>query len=143
MIRIGFEPAAIERVSSMVDRHMIRLPADQAGAARFVRRNQKILPELLQVMIADREAARGTASNEPSRIAYQYQIDMVLEAMKQHSSIKVLINANEIMAFLNLEPGKAVGRALEFLKTLQESGEITNLEQAKTALLEWSKIQIG
>jgi hypothetical protein len=47
------------------------------------------------------------------------------------------------MTFLNLKPGKAVGQALEFLKTLQETGEIQNLEQAKTALLEWSKIQLG
>lgn len=143
LTRIGFDAPVIERVSSMVDRHMIRLPADQTSAARFVRRNQKILPELLQVMIADREAARGAASNEHARLAYQYQIDMVLEAMQQKSNIKVLMNGEQIMAFLNLKPGKAVGLALEFIKTLQESGEIINLEEAKTALLEWSKIQIG
>jgi poly(A) polymerase len=141
--RIGFDDALIERVSSMVDRHMIRLPADQTSAARFVRRNQKILPELLQVMIADREAARGPASSEHARLAYQHQIDLVLEAMTQHSSIKILMNGEEIMTFLNLKPGKAVGQALEFLKTLQETGDIENLEQAKTALLEWSKIQLG
>jgi poly(A) polymerase len=143
MTRIGFDLATIERVSSMVDRHMIRLPADQTSAARFVRRNQKILPELLQVMIADREAARGPASNEHARLAYQHQIDLVLEAMKHHSSIKVLMNGEDIMAFLNLKPGKSVGLALEFMKTLQEAGELQNLEQAKTALLEWAKIRIG
>ncbi len=143
LTRIGFEQVIVERVSSMVDRHMIRLPADQTSAARFVRRNQKILPELLQVMIADREAARGPASNEQSRLGYQYQIDMVLEAMKQHSSLKVLMNGEQVMDFLNLEPGKSVGQAMGFLKTLQESGEVTNLEQAKRALLEWSKVQIG
>jgi poly(A) polymerase len=141
--RIGFDDALIERVSGMVDRHMIRLPADQTSAARFVRRNQKILPELLQVMIADREAARGPASNEHARLAYQHQIDLVLEAMKHHSSIKVLMNGEQIMAFLNLKPGKAVGQALEFLKTLQETGEIQNLDQAKTALLEWVKVHNG
>ncbi len=139
--RIGYDEALIEGVSSMVDRHMIRLPADQNSAARFVRRNQKILPELLEVMIADREAARGAASNEQSRIAYQYQIDMVLEALTQHSSFNILMNGEEVMAFLNLKPGKAVGQALEFLKTMQESGEVQNLEQAKKVLLEWSKIQ--
>ncbi len=143
MSRIGFDDTVIERVSSMVDRHMIRLPADQTSAARFVRRNQKILPELLEVMIADREAARGAASSEQSRLAYQHQIDMVLEALKQHSNQKILMNGEQVMAFLNLKPGKAVGLALEFLKTLQESGEVTNLEQAQTVLLEWVKIQNG
>ncbi len=143
LTRIGFDAIVIEHVSSMVDRHMIRLPADAASAARFVRRNQKILPELLQVMIADREAARGPASNEHARLAYQHQIDMVLEAMTQHSSAKILMTGEDIMAFLNLKPGKAVGLALGFVKTLQESGEITNLEQAKKVLLEWSKIQLG
>jgi poly(A) polymerase len=142
LTRIGFDETVIERVSSMVDRHMIRLPVDQTSAARFVRRNQRILPELLQVMIADREAARGPASSEHARLAYQHQIDLVLEAMQQHTSPKTLMNGEDIMAFLNLEPGKAVGLALEFLKTLQENGEVTNLEQAKTVLLEWSKIQM-
>jgi poly(A) polymerase len=141
LTRIGFDAQVIERVSSMVDRHMIRLPADETSAARFVRRNQKILPELLEVMIADREAARGPASNEHARLAYQHQIGLVLEAMKQHTSPKIFMNGEDIMAFLNLEPGKAVGLALEFLKSLQESGEVTTLEQAKSALLEWAKIQ--
>ncbi len=143
LTRIGFEQVVVERVSNMVDRHMIRLPADQVSAARFVRRNQKILPELLEVMIADREAARGPASSEQTRIAYQFQIDMVLKAMSENSSFKVLMNGEQIMDFLKLEPGKAVGQALEFLKTLQESGEVQNLEQAKKVLLEWSKIHIG
>jgi poly(A) polymerase len=141
LTRIGFDETIVERVSSMVDSHMIRLPADQASAARFVRRNQKILPELLQVMIADREAARGPASSEPARLAYQHQIDMVLEAMTKSSSLEILMNGDEIMEYLNLKPGKAVGQALEFLRILQENGEITNLEQAKTALHEWAKIQ--
>jgi poly(A) polymerase len=139
--RIGYSEDVIERVSNMVDRHMLRLPGDEIAASRFVRRNQKILPELLQVMIADREAARGPASNDQARFAYQHQIDRVLEAMKQHASVKPLMNGEQIMKFLNLEPGKTVGLALEFLRALQESGEVENLEQAKNALLEWVKIQ--
>jgi poly(A) polymerase len=139
--RMGYSEPLIQRVSKMVDHHMLRLPADKPSAARFVRRNQDILPDLLQVMIADREAARGVASNEQSRIAYQQQIDLVLEAMTEDSSLKPLMDGEQVMAFLKLEPGKAVGLALEFLRTLQESGEVKNLEQAKTALLEWAKIQ--
>jgi poly(A) polymerase len=141
LTRIGYNETVVERVSSLVDRHMIRLPGDESNAARFVRRNQKILPELLQVMIADREAARGPASNEHARIAYQHQIDLVLQAMSVHSSLKPLMNGEQIMDFLKLSPGKAVGQALEFLKTLQETGEIQNFEQAKTTLLEWATIQ--
>lgn len=139
--RFEYDENLIHRVSRMVDRHMLRLPSDQTSAARFVRRNLEILPELLEVMLADREAARGPASDESSRRSYQHGFELVLNAMKQNSSIKLLLNGEQVMEFLRLEPGKAVGQALEFLKTLQESGEVTTLEQAKTALLEWARIR--
>ena len=139
--RFEYQENIVHRVSRMVDRHMLRLPSDQASAARFVRRNLEILPELLEVMLADREAARGPASDEFSRRSYQHGFELVLNAMTQNASLKPLMNGLEIIEFLNLEPGKVVGQALEFLKTLQETGEIQTLEQAKTALLEWAQIQ--
>jgi poly(A) polymerase len=141
--RFEYQETIIHRVSRMVDHHMLRLPSDQASAARFVRRNLEILPELLEVMLADREAARGPASDEFSRRSYQHGFELVLSAMKQHLSLKPLMNGLEIIEFLNLEPGKAVGQALDFLKNLQETGEILTLEQAKTALLEWARIRMS
>ncbi len=141
LTRLGYSASQIQLISSMVDHHMMRLPGDKTNAAKFVRRNLDILPQLLQVMIADREAARGPASNEQARFEYQQQLDLVLEAMSEHSSTKALMNGEQIMAFLKLEPGKAVGKALEFLKTLQESGEVQTLEEAQTALLDWAKIR--
>jgi poly(A) polymerase len=141
LTRFGYDERLIHRTSSMVDRHMLRLPGDETTAARFVRRNTEILPELLEVMLADREAARGPASDEGSRRSYQHGFELVLNAMKANSSIKVLMNGSEIMEFLQLKPGVAVGRALEFLKTLQESGEVEDLEAAKRALLQWRQIR--
>lgn len=139
--RLGYAEEFVVRVSKMVDRHMLRLPSDQTSASRFVRRNTEILPELLEVMLADREAARGLASDEQSRRSYQHGFELVLVALQENSSLKPIMNGQEVMNYLNLKPGKAVGQALKFLKTLQETGEITTLEQARNALTDWNNVR--
>ncbi len=139
LTRLGYDETLIERASRMVDRHMLRLPGDERQARRFVNRNRVILPELLQVMLADREAARGPLSSEQSRRTYQQGMDRVLQAMKEHDTIKPLMDGREVMAFLKLKPGRAVGQALEFLKEAEESGDASDLATAKTLLAAWAR----
>jgi poly(A) polymerase len=137
--RLGYDPDTVNRAALMVDRHMLRLPGDERQARRFVNRNRSILPELLQVMLADREAARGPLSNEQSRRAYQQGMDLVLGAMQVHDTAKPLMDGREIMAFLNLEPGPMVGSALEFLREAEANGDASNLETAQGLLETWAK----
>jgi poly(A) polymerase len=137
--RLGYDAHLVERAAGMVDRHMQRLPGDERQARRFVSRHRAILPELLQVMHADREAARGPLADEVSRRDYQQGMDRVLEAMKVHDTAKPLMDGQAIMAFLKLEPGPMVGSALEFLREAEANGDASDLETAQRLLEAWAK----
>jgi poly(A) polymerase len=134
----GFEAGLIERVALMVDCHMLRLPGDDRQAARFARRNARILPQLLQVMLADREAARGPLSGETGRLEYQRGMNLVLGALEAHATPAPLMDGREVMQFLGLEPGPIVGQAIAFLRDAAMSGDVTTLEQAQTVLRAWA-----
>ncbi len=139
--RFGCAPEFKERVALMVGRHMIRLPGDPASAARFVRRQRALLPDLLELMLADREAARGASSSAEARRQYQQGFDRVLEAMRVHDAPKTLLRGEDVMAVLGLEPGKSVGSALEYVRMLQDAGELHDTDGAKAALLEWARVR--
>jgi poly(A) polymerase len=139
--RLGYDAPFIERVALLVARHMIRLPADAPQAARFARRQRALLPALLEVMLSDREAARGASSSADARRAYQQGFDRVLEAMKEHDAVKPLVTGDDVMKLLNLEPGRDVGRALAFVAQLQDAGELQTVEQVRDALLEWARVR--
>jgi poly(A) polymerase len=139
--RFGFEAALIERVSLLVARHMIRLPGDNTQAARFVRRQRALLPDLLEVMLSDREAARGASSSEEARHAYKIGFDRVLEAMKSHDAVKPLVTGRDVMSWLGFAPGKEIGQALEFIAELQESGDVRDASEARAALVEWARVR--
>ena len=139
--RFGFDPALIQRVSLLIARHMIRLPADEAQAARFVRRQRALLPPLLEVMLSDREASRGASSSAEARYAYQLGFERVLSAMNAHDAVKPLLSGREVMEFLELPQGKLIGQALEFLAQLQADGQISTPDEARAALKSWAVVR--
>jgi poly(A) polymerase len=141
LTRLGCDASLLERVALLIARHMIRLPADTTQASRFVRRQRRLLPDLLQVMLSDREAARGASSSSEARHAYQIGFDRVLEAMKQFDAVKPLLNGEDVMRLLNLAPGPEVGQALEFVGTLQDAGDVNTADEARAALLEWARVR--
>lgn len=139
--RFGCDAVFRERVALLIARHMIRLPGDSVSAARFVRRQRALLPNLLEVMLSDREAARGASSSAEAREHYKQGFDRVLEAMQAHDAPKTLLRGEDVMALLSLEPGKLVGSALEYLHSLQDAGEVSSREEATFALLEWARVR--
>lgn len=139
--RFGFEAALTERVSLLIARHMIRLPADETQAARFVRRQRALMPDLLYVMLSDREAARGASSSTEARFAYQLGFERVLSAMNAHDAAKPLLTGREVMEALELPPGKLIGQALEFLTQLQTDAEIGTSDEARAALKRWAVVR--
>ena len=139
--RFEFEAGLVTRVSLLIARHMIRLPGDASQAARFVRRQRTLLPDLLEVMLSDREAARGASSSEEARQAYKIGFDRVLEAMKSHDAVKPLVTGRDVMNWLGLAPGKEIGQALEFIADLQESADVRDESEARAALIEWARVR--
>jgi poly(A) polymerase len=59
--------ALATRVRALVAAHMRPLPDDERSAQRFAHRLRPLLPDLLRLMLADREAARGRAATAAAR----------------------------------------------------------------------------
>lgn len=134
----------IRHASKLVGAHMIQLPAGEKEARRFVHRRREILPDLLYVMLADREAARGPMSTPATRHAYAVAMNRVLEALEvQPAAPKPLLSGAQIMALLNLKPGPLVGQAVRALNEAVAVGDVLDEAEAQVYLLRWREMGIG
>lgn len=141
--RLRQPSARVERATQLVRRHMQPLPQDGKATRRFIHRYGELLPDLLKLMIADREATRGRLSTEAGRNRYRLAVGRVLE---QLDSAPVqpqtpLLSGAELMELLELEPGPRVGQAVRYLAELQAVGDADTVEQAREHLLEYARVQ--
>ena len=51
-----------------------------------------------------------------------------------HDTSKPLLNGNEIMEAVHLEPGKEVGELVELIEEAERSGRITTKEEARALI---------
>lgn len=130
-----------KRVAQLVRYHMVQLPKTEKSARRFVHRRRDLLPDLLKLMIADREAARGPLSSEASRQHYRLALGRVLEIMAAKPPRPPLLSGQDIMDLLNLKPGPQVGEALRFLQEAEAVDDVTSLAEAKAALQTYAERQ--
>ena len=136
LTRLKQPRALIERTSALIRAHMVHLPQTEREARRFVHRRGDLLPALLQLMLADREASRGPMSTPETRRAYQLGFERVLEALEgQPAPTPPLLTGREIMTLLNLAPGPAVGQAARQLAEAQALGDVHTAQDARTFLL--------
>lgn len=128
----------IRHVARLVEAHMVPLPAGEREARRFVHRRRDLLPDLLWVMLADREAARGPSSSEASRHAYAAAMNRVLEALEDRPAPpRPLLSGGDVMALLNLAPGPRVGEVLRALNEAAALGEVTDEAGARAFVRRW------
>lgn len=128
----------VRGVAALVRYHMLPLPPSERAARRFVGKRRELLPELLWLMLADREAARGPLSSPGSRLAYQRGMDRVLAALEgQPEPPRPLLTGREIMQLLALPPGPAVGQAVRELEGAQAVGDVQDEAGARLYLLNW------
>ncbi|MFB9994114.1 CCA tRNA nucleotidyltransferase [Deinococcus oregonensis] len=128
------------RAASLVGAHMLPLPQNDTEARRFVHRRRALLPDLLALMLADREAARGAMSSPASRQSYAVALDRVLAALEeQPAPPKPLLTGSEIIALLDIEPGPQVGRVLRALNEAAALGNVKNPEQARAFVQKWAQ----
>jgi poly(A) polymerase len=123
---------------------MLPLPAGEREARRFVHRRRALLPDLLSVMLADREAARGPMSTPGSRHAYALGMERVLSALEaQPAEPPPLLDGREVMALLDLPPGPGVGAALRVLAEAAALGEVRDAPGARAFLRAWAAERAG
>jgi len=127
------------RVAKLVRYHMLPLPKGERAARRFAHRRRDILPDLLKLMIADREAARGPLSSDRAREAYRLALGRVLAIMAEPQP--PLLDGHEVMALLNLKPGPQVGQAMRFIQEAQAVGDVRTREDAEAALRRYAEAQ--
>ena len=134
---------AVRKAEGLVRYHMLPLPKNHKEARRFVHRRRELLPDLLKLMIADREAARGPQSSGASRRAYRLALARVLEIMSEPPPQKPLLDGREVMALLGLPPGPQVGEAVRFLKEAEAVGDVRTREEAAEALQRYKAVGSG
>jgi poly(A) polymerase len=122
--------ARIARVHALVAAHMRPLPGDDRGARRFVHRLRPLLPDLLRLMLADREAARGRGASAGARRAYRERVGRVLAVLDAAPPPAPLVDGRDVMAALGLAPGPEVGAVLAAVAEAQALGEVADREAA-------------
>ncbi|WP_291424115.1 HD domain-containing protein [Deinococcus sp.] len=140
LTRLKLPAGEIAHASRLVGAHMLPLPANAKEARRFVHRRRELLPDLLSVMLADREAARGPASTPASRYAYALGMERVLAALEEQPSAPApLLTGQEIMELLGLEPGPGVGQAVRALAEAAATHEVSDAQGARAFLKAWAR----
>ncbi|GMA17538.1 CCA tRNA nucleotidyltransferase [Deinococcus metallilatus] len=136
LTRLRLPAAEVDRVTALVRAHMAHLPISEREARRFVHRRRELLPDLLRLMLADREAARGPQSTPATRHAYALGLERVLAALEeQPAPPPPLLTGRDVMALLGVPPGPAIGEALRAVAEAQALGEVRDAEEARAFLL--------
>jgi poly(A) polymerase len=135
MRRLRRSTRETDRIASLVRFHMLPLPVGERQARRFVHRRRALLPDLLKLMIADREAARGPLSSEANRRAYRTALSRIVAILAEQPAPEPLLSGREVMELLGLAEGPRVGEALRFLSEARAVGDVADREQATAALL--------
>ncbi len=139
--RLRMEALLIGRVANLVRYHMLPLPRGERSARRFVHRRRELLPDLLKLMIADREAARGPLSSEAGRRAYRLALGQVIALLAEAPPIRPLLSGNDVMELLGIGPGPRVGEALALVAEARALGDLADEAEAKAFLQRYARAQ--
>jgi poly(A) polymerase len=141
LTRLRLANVLAHRVAALVRYHMLPLPADDKAARRFVHRRRTLLPDLLKLMIADREAARGPLSSEANRRAYRMALARVLEILDEAPARPPLLDGEAVMRVLGIPPGPRVGEALRLVDEAEAVGDVATPEEAAALLRRYADAQ--
>jgi len=122
--------ARVARVHDLIAAHMRPLPDDPRAAQRFVHRMRPLLPDLLRLMLADREAARGRAASAAARRRYRERVGLVLAALAEAPPAVPLLDGHEVMTALGIQPGPRVGQVLAAVAEARALGDVRTREEA-------------
>jgi len=122
--------ATVARVHGLVAAHMRPLPDDERAARRFAHRLRPLLPDLLRLMLADREAARGRGASAAARRRYRERVGLVLAALEEPPPPAPLVDGRALMAALGLEPGPRIGELLAAIAEARALGDVGTRDEA-------------
>ncbi len=139
--RLRLPNEQVERAAALVRHHMVPLPREERAVRRFVHRRRALLPDLLKLMLADREASRGRAASQGARVNYRVAVSSVLAALEAEPPPATLLDGNDVMALLGLAPGPRVGEALAVVAEARAVGDVQDRPGAEALLRRYAAAQ--
>src|SRR5690606_31617153 len=139
--RLRFGADAVATVGELVRLHMLPLPSTDRSARRFVHRYRHVLPDILWLMIADREAARGKLATTAAREAYRRAMGRVIAVWEEPRPAAPLLSGHDVMRLLDLPPGPRVGEALALVAESVAVGDIETAADAESLLRGYAAAQ--
>jgi poly(A) polymerase len=121
--------------------HMRPLPQGERAARRFVHRLRPLLPDLLRLMVADREAARGPLASQAQRRRYRLALAEVVRLLDEAPPRRPLLSGDDVMRLLGLPPGPRIGSALRALQEAHALGDVDDREGAEAYLVRFARAQ--
>jgi poly(A) polymerase len=142
--RFNFSNRFVEYVGTLVRQHL-RLgfltreqPLTRRALARYRRDVSPWVFESVIVSLCDRLATRGEKTSLTA-MARHYRLARTVWTAVSKAPAPQLLSGDDVMELLGIEPGPAVGQALDALEEEIEAGEVTDAEGARAFLLEWSR----
>ena len=111
-------------------------PLTRRALARYRRDVSPWVFESVVVSLCDRLATRGEKTSLTS-MARHYRLARTVWTGVSKAPAPQLLSGDDVMTLLGLEPGPAVGQALDALEEEVEAGEVADADGARAFLLEW------
>ena len=111
-------------------------PLTRRALARYRRDVTPYVFESVVVSLCDRLATRGEKTSRAS-VARHYRLARSVWSGVMKVPVPHFLSGDDVMQILGIEPGHAVGQALEALEEEIEAGEIRDAAAARGFLLDW------
>lgn len=111
------------------------LPGDERERRRFIHRTGDLWPTAAALLLAERGPSTETAGER----SVATLVDLWTEEGERLVDPPRLVRGDEAAEILDLEPGPALGEAMERLRLLQVDGMVSSREEALARLREWSE----
>ncbi|MDR0586290.1 MAG: HD domain-containing protein [Treponema sp.] len=132
MDRFRYPNAVIEKVLRLIKEHMFHYEDNWTDAAvrRFIiRAGEELIPELMQLRLADTAGTTGTAPDPAALLPFTKRIEKVLAQNRALSLKGLAVNGRDLLA-AGVAPGRHVGIILnELLEAVVEDPELNNREK--------------
>ena len=140
--RFNFSNRFVDYCGTLVRQHL-RLgfltreqPLTRRALARYRRDVSPWVFESVVVSLCDRLATRGEKTSLAS-MARHYRLARTVWTAVSKAPAPQLLSGEDVMDLLGIEPGPAVGQALDALEEEIEAGEVTDADGARAFLQEW------
>lgn len=117
-------------------------PLSRRALTRYRRDVSPWVFESVVVSLCDRLATRGEKTSHVS-IARHYRLGRLVWTMVSKTPAPRIMSGEDVMELLDLEPGPAVGLALDALEEEIGAGEVTTTAEARVFLRDWWQARQG